>query len=626
MLFFLKELKMDYESSIKPEERLKNFKDLIERDLIDIGNEYSRTDSKTQKPDYAFLYWILLKIFNIDEDMILDHITEYNDKGVDCFVNFEDSKELFIIQCKHYDENTAVIRASVSDFLSSPLALLDKGTYKRSKELQKIYTKAINDPEYRIYMQFYTTNQKYSSDISTLISAFNEKKAKADINIHADFFDLKDIYEKYYGKSYKQTKNLTFNLKTLNKGTFASLKEEYGVNYNYPGYYIITPVSQIYELIKEAKKAGYPLFEANIREYLGGNGAINKAIGDTLKSEEDRSNFLYYNNGLTMIAKSASDRQVSGAREIILENPQIVNGCQTVNTIFSVLDNYSEKERIDNFKDVLVMTKLLIIKNNEEKDIKFYHDVVKYTNKQNPIPDKIFTASNESMFTRLQSEVKRYGLWIKIKQSDKIKFDTDFSAQEKADMLSHAKEIASLFDLDVSTKDLCVDLEKILQISLAYLTDGHTAFTQKSSVLKPSSKIFKDYSIKIPDFLSYENIVRLYFLFKKAEFDRKQSEDLRTPIPYYVLGFLSYHIFSRNDSSNYNKLLDKIFSSKEQIQKIYKYLVNLSKGYRREMAREKTKDYNVLIKTKINEEALQQVIQNAKDFMEEEYQLLTKPL
>ena len=87
---------MDYESSIKPEERLKNFKDLIERDLIDIGNEYSRIDSKTQKPDYAFLYWILLKIFNIDEDMILDHITEYNDKGVDCFVNFEDSKELFI--------------------------------------------------------------------------------------------------------------------------------------------------------------------------------------------------------------------------------------------------------------------------------------------------------------------------------------------------------------------------------------------------------------------------------------------------------------------------------------------------------------------------------------------------
>ena len=79
-----------------------------------------------------------------------------------------------------------------------------------------------------------------------------------------------------------------------------------------------------------------------------------------------------------MIAKSASDRQVSGAREIILENPQIVNGYQTVNTIFSVLDNYSEKERIDNFKDVLVMTKLLIIKNNEEKDIKFYHDVVKY--------------------------------------------------------------------------------------------------------------------------------------------------------------------------------------------------------------------------------------------------------
>ena len=378
-------------------------------------------------------------------------------------------------------------------------------------------------------------------------------------------------------------------------------------------------MSQIYELIKSAKDKGYQLFEENIREYLGEGGTINKAIGDTLRSDSDRLNFLYYNNGITMIVKSAKPGQLNVSRDIVLENPQIVNGCQTVNTIYSVLDNYSEKERIEVFKDVFVMTKLLIIPTNNENDINFYHDVVKYTNKQNPIPDKVFTASNQTVFQRIQSEVKRFGLWIKVKQSDKIKFDNEFSIKEKADMLDRAKKIAGQLKLDIYQKDLCVDLEKILQVALAYITDGYTAFTKKSSVLKPNTEIFKKYSINIQDYLSYENLVRLYFLYKKAESDRKKSQDLRTPIPYYVLGFLSYHIKDKLETNNFNNLLDKIFT-KGDIDSIYAYLVNLSKGYKRDM----NKDYNDLIKAKIDINILNKTIETGKDYMEESYKFLTE--
>lgn len=603
---------MNSDNSIKPEEKLKIFKSQIERDLSDIKKDYERLDPKTVDPDYAFLYWVLLKLYNVEDENIVDYITEYNDKSIDCYVNFEETKELFIIQCKHYDEETKVIRNMVADFLKTPLAVLDKGNYKKSVELQKIYNKAIKDSEYKIYLQFYTTNTKYSDDIGTLITDFNENARKDQKNVKAYFFDLKDIYEKYYGESYKPSKNLVFNLKTINKGTFASIKEEYGINYKYLGYYIITPVSQIYELIKSAKNKGYQLFEENIREYLGEGGAINKAIGDTLRSDSDRLNFLYYNNGITMIVKSAKTSSFDSSRCIVLENPQIVNGCQTVNTIYAVLDNYSEKERIEVFKDVFVMTKLLIIPTNNEKDVNFYHDVVKYTNKQNPIPDKVFTASNQTVFQRIQAEVKRFGIWIKIKQSDKIKFDNEFSAKEKADMLDRAKKIASQCGLEISQKDLCIDLEKILQVALAYITDGFIAFTKKSSVLKPNTEIFKRYSINIQDYLSYENLVRLYFLYKRAESDRKKSDDLRTPIPYYVLGFLSYHIKDKSDINSFNLLLDKIFTQ-NQFNSVYSYLVNLSKGYKRGVE----KDYNVLIKSKIDIGVLDKTIETAKDYMKE---------
>ena len=601
---------------LKQEEKLKNFKEQIERDLDDIKDDYERIDPHLSNKDYAFLFWILLKIYNVEEESVTDFITEYNDKSIDCFVHFEETKELFIIQCKHYAEETKVIRNMVSDFLKTPLAFLDNNNYKRSAKLQKIYNKAKNDPEYRIHLQFYTTNTNYSDDIDFLITDFN--RANRDNNKHSDIFDLKEIYNKYYGESYKKSTNLEFSLKTINKGTFASLKEEYGIDYKYQGYYIITPVEQIYNLLKSANDNGYQLFEENIREYLGEGGAINSAIANTLRSEE-RINFLYYNNGITVIVKKSPKTQMdNGYQSLTLKNPQIVNGCQTVNTIYSVLDDYSEKERKETFKNVFVMTKLLIIPTQEETDKNFYHDVVKYTNKQNPIPDKVFTAANQTVFARIQSELMRYGLWLKVKQSDKIKFD-NFAAKDKADMLDKLNETASLLNIKFQQKDICVDLEKILQICLAFITDGYNAFTKKSSVLKANTEIFKKYSINIQDYLSYENIARLYVLYKKAEYDRKKSEDQRTPIPYYVLGFLSFHISDRTDSLCYNKLLDSVFSKKkEDIELIYKYLVNLSSLYRDDAQ----KDYNVLIKAKIDVELLNKQINIAKKFMAESYNIL----
>ena len=145
----------------------------------------------------------------------------------------------------------------------------------------------------------------------------------------------------------------------------------------------------------------------------------------------------------------------------MLYNPQIVNGCQTVNTIYSVLEDFSEKEKIEKLKDVFVMTKLLIIPTDQEKDINFYHDVVKYTNKQNPIPDKVFAASNETVFTRIQTVIKRFGLWIKVKQSDKIKYE-EFSSKERAKILDKANTYVSKFGIKLTQKDLCIDLEKLL--------------------------------------------------------------------------------------------------------------------------------------------------------------------
>ena len=73
------------------------FAEQIKEDIDIIRNSQIQYDENLSKDEYAFNYWILSKLYNVDEDCILGNITEYNDKAIDCFVHFPDSKELYII-------------------------------------------------------------------------------------------------------------------------------------------------------------------------------------------------------------------------------------------------------------------------------------------------------------------------------------------------------------------------------------------------------------------------------------------------------------------------------------------------------------------------------------------------
>lgn len=605
------------------EQKLINFKKEIESGINDISNNYSYIDSKVEKPEYAFLYWVLMNLYNVDESVVEDYITEYNDKSIDCFVHFEENKELYIIQCKYYDLNGIVSRNDVSDFLQMPMTALLRGDYKKSKKLQKIFSNAITDSEYKIYFHFYSTSTYYSDDIDSSFKRFNSENHNYKALLRAEFIDLKGIYEKYYGKSYKEKKNLTFDLGTVNKGTFASLREEYKIEgLRCEAYYIITPVSEIYRLRAKSKNDGYQLFEENIREYLG-ESAVNKGIIDTLRGEE-KNNFLFYNNGITMIcSKVGRDDIRNEMRYIPLSNPQVVNGCQTVNSIYTVLDSYSEKEIQQQYQNVFVMVKVLVITENSIDDKKFYRNVVKYTNRQNSVPDKAFLSNEQSVFTRIQTEFAKRGFFLRVKQSDKAKFDIEFSEKQKADMLKNAKQFVEKIGVSLkSAKDICIDLEKLLQVLIAYIKDGYFGYTKKSSVLKQGSEVFKNISVNIQDYLSIDNMIKLFYVYKRAEQEQKKSSDKRTPIPYYVIGFISYQLKGNTSSEAMNNQLNKIFAlSCDEFDRVYKFLCQLSNLYR-EKCQNNNIEYNVMIKQKINYKFVEENIAICKHFCPQEIEIL----
>lgn len=573
-------------------------------------------DSQLSKEAYAFNYWVLSRIFSIDEELIPELITEYSDKAIDCFVHYEDSKELYIIQNKYYDLSGVVARTDVADFLSTPLTVLKSNNYTKSNDLQNAFNKAKEDSEYKIIICFFATTQKESSDIKNLINSFNTTDHNLQCYVEARYMGIKDIYELYYGKNYKENINFTYPLGTPKRGTFASLREQYGMEDLYEAYYIVTPVSELYKMILEAEKKRYDIFAKNIREYLG-RTPINTGIIDTLKSKSERKNFIYYNNGVTIVCDKIAPADMdtaSGLRRLPLVNPQIVNGCQTVESIKKVLENLPENAIKEEYKNVYVMVKALVIEDrNSEKNSNFYTDVVKYTNKQNAISDKAF-ASNMDIFDRMKKEFEERGFLLFVKPSDKNSYRDKLSKTDRAKLIQKANVTISKMDIPiVNYTDIGIPLEKLLQVFLALMKTGYFAFTKKDQILKQDREIFQDYCLQIHNYLTIDNMIKLYCLYKKAENERMQTQEKRMPIPYYIIGFLG-ELIGEKSMENIHEKLNYIFSDSRIFSEAYKYLVLITRNYKRDYERSIVPgDYNSMIKKVIDGNVLGYAIEIADD-------------
>lgn len=115
------------------------------------------------------------------------------------------------------------------------------------------------------------------------------------------------------------------------------------------------------------------LFNDNVRDYLGSKGAINTEIEETIMQNPEM--FLLCNNGITIVC---SDFDQIRDKLVKIENPQIVNGCQTCNSIF----NFKETSNIDKLQ---VLVRLISTEN-----LNVSNKIVRGTNRQNQVLEEAF--------------------------------------------------------------------------------------------------------------------------------------------------------------------------------------------------------------------------------------------
>lgn len=156
------------------------------------------------------------------------------------------------------------------------------------------------------------------------------------------------------------------------------------------------------------KKYRFSLFFKNVRNPIHRSN-YNQKIIDTLLKKPD--SFWYFNNGITAITKILPNVGVH-AKKIDLEGLQIINGAQTVYSIYSAYENATLMQR--KAMDAYAKIALRLIGSSDEE---FNLQITRYTNLQNPMHDRDFWA-NDDIQQKLQNDSFSTDYWYEKRRDE----------------------------------------------------------------------------------------------------------------------------------------------------------------------------------------------------------------
>lgn len=167
-------------------------------------------------------------------------------------------------------------------------------------------------------------------------------------------------------------------------------------------YLCLVSLSKYYDFISDSGSLIRSIFESNVRDYQG-SVVVNTGIRKTLENK-DSENFWYLNNGVTIITPKA----VLSGKQLIIEDPQIVNGLQTSHEVyrhFSQLPDSSGDDRA-------ILVRVICEKDEEARD-----RIIRATNSQTSIPPASLRSSDE-IHRNIEDFLKANGFYYDRKKNN----------------------------------------------------------------------------------------------------------------------------------------------------------------------------------------------------------------
>ena len=302
---------------------------------------------------------LVLKDYDLSDDEIFNGITgRGNDGGIDGFYLFindelvtEDmieniniprgcSIDLIIVQAKYVSSfgEDAILKWKTTS--SNLLEMKPLDQYKRR------YTEKVIDNftlfgniirksirlQCKLNISYYYVTLGQRTEIHPNVMAQKEELIKIvnsiypSANVSVFFWDA-DLLMDTYNRSPNTSVNISFADQPISLGATDMVA--------------LVNLGKYYRFITDdSGNINKRFFEANVRDYQG-NNSVNKSIAETLYAP-GHEDFWWLNNGVTVLVSKMS--RITN-KEIVIENPEIVNGLQTSREIFNYFSN--NKENID---------------------------------------------------------------------------------------------------------------------------------------------------------------------------------------------------------------------------------------------------------------------------------------
>ena len=215
----------------------------------------------------------------------------------------------------------------------------------------------------------------------------------------------------------------------------------------------------VLELARLVEQFGDRLLERNIRRYLGLSGnRVNEAVASTLESADQRPNFYFYNNGITIVCSQFRHNALQQQNwKVQISGLQIVNGGQTSKTVHQI---FKEMGPEISSAEILVRVYELPSTDND-----LVASITYATNSQNPVDLRDLKA-NDTIQQTLGESIRALGFGYRPKREDKSVTSDEFTSAVIAEAVlavwrhrphqarfSGNKHFGALYDV-IFTKDL----------------------------------------------------------------------------------------------------------------------------------------------------------------------------
>lgn len=434
----------------------------------------------------SFPYFCLKVFFNMSNDDIEDAIYGLgsNDESIDAFWIDEENKEINIAQFKSVESSTKFSYSAPKTWFSF---LSELPTDKKLLNINFVNTHKNNRIREEIAPEFISY---YKQDFKINLFLFCLCKASEEsISAHPEitFYGVEDIKNQWieYQSVISQTnpKQCELNIDFTDNITDAHILKFKAKdnNINKKTFVVILTGD---ELVKLREKHRHQLFDKNVRTFLGKN-KINTKIIDC--AENTPGIFYCFNNGISITCNRC--KETIENKKLILEYPQIINGAQTVNSLYEAYKRlltknkaklgskkFAEEETIKHFKQIKILCRIV-----ENTDADFARNLTISTNSQNDVKIYDFYA-NEPIQEELQLKFANYSYFYERKRGERRYMESKGKPQN--DFLGKNKDYFKHWDVNLN-------IEVIARTYQSYLGKPGLGEANPTNILQ--SKTQEDY-------------------------------------------------------------------------------------------------------------------------------------